>query len=135
MLHVTRWNHGSEKLCDLPKVTELEGLPWWLSGKESSCQYWRQEFNPWFGKIPWSRKWQPSPVFLPGKSHGWRSLAGYSPWGCKESDRTERLSTSVKYWPKSSFGFLVRCYGKIQMNFLAHISRQGHSMVQTVLVR
>ena len=39
----------------------------------------------------WRRKWQPTPVFLPGKSHGWRSLAGYSPWGHKESDMTERL--------------------------------------------
>ena len=39
----------------------------------------------------WRRKWQPTPVFLPGKSHGWRSLVGYSPWGCKELDMTERL--------------------------------------------
>ena len=38
-------------------------------------------FNPWFGKILWRRKWQPIPVFLPGKSYGQRSLAGYSPWG------------------------------------------------------
>ena len=44
------------------------------------------------GKIPWSRKWQPTSVFLPGKFHGQRSLAGYSPWGRKESDLTERLS-------------------------------------------
>ena len=51
----------------------------------------RPMFNPWIRKIPWRRKWQPTPVFLPGESHGWRSLAGYSPWGCKESDRTERL--------------------------------------------
>ena len=43
------------------------------------------------GKIPWRRNWQPTPVFLPGKSHGRRSLVGYSPWGCKESDTTERL--------------------------------------------
>ena len=42
-------------------------------------------------KIPWRRKWQPTPVLLPGKSHGWTSLVGYSPWGCKESDTTERL--------------------------------------------
>ena len=41
------------------------------------------------GKIPWRRAWQPTPVFLPGKSHRQRSLAGYSPWGCKESDMTE----------------------------------------------
>ena len=45
--------------------------------------------NPWVGKIPLSREWQPTPVFLPGKSHGQRSLVGYSPWGCKESDRTK----------------------------------------------
>ena len=45
------------------------------------------------GKIPWSSKWEPTPVFLPGKSHGWRSLAGYSPWGHKESDITKQLST------------------------------------------
>ena len=43
------------------------------------------------GKIPWRRKWQPTPVLLPGKSHGWRTLAGYSPWGCKESAMTEQL--------------------------------------------
>ena len=39
----------------------------------------RHRFNPWVRKTPWSRKWQPTPVFLPGKSHGQRSLAGYSP--------------------------------------------------------
>ena len=46
---------------------------------------------PWFGKISWRRKWQPSPVFLSGKSCGWRSLVGYRLWCCKESDTTERL--------------------------------------------
>ena len=46
-------------------------------------------FNPWVRKIPWRRKWQPTPVFLPEKSHGQRSLAGYSPWGHKELDMTE----------------------------------------------
>ena len=46
------------------------------------------EFNPWVGKIPWRRKWQPTPVFLPGEFHGQRSLVGYSPWGHKGSDMT-----------------------------------------------
>ena len=46
-------------------------------------------FDPWVRKIPWRRRWQPTPVFLPGKSHGQRSLVGYSPWGCKESNTTE----------------------------------------------
>ena len=43
----------------------------------------RPGFDPWVGKIPWRRKWQPTPVFLPGKSHGQGSLAGCSPWSCK----------------------------------------------------
>ena len=51
----------------------------------------RQEFDPWIRKIPWNRKWQPIPIFLPGKFHAQRSLAGYSPWGRKESDTTEWL--------------------------------------------
>ena len=49
----------------------------------------RHGFNLWVRNIPWRRKWQPTPVFLPGKSNGQRSLAGYSPWGCKESDMTK----------------------------------------------
>ena len=52
---------------------------------------WETQYDPWVGKIPWRRKWQPTPVPLPGKSHGQRSLVGYSPWGRKESDMTERL--------------------------------------------
>ena len=49
----------------------------------------RRGFDPWVGKTPWKRAWQTTPVLLPGESHGQRSLAGYSPWGCKESDTTE----------------------------------------------
>jgi len=44
---------------------------------------------PGFGKIPWKRTWQPTPVFLPGESHRQRHLMGYSPWGCTESETTE----------------------------------------------
>ena len=61
----------------------------WLSGKESACQCRRRGFDPWLGKIPWRRKWQPTPVFLPGKSLGQRSLAGYNLNGRKESDMAE----------------------------------------------
>ena len=50
----------------------------------------RCSFDPKIGKIPWRRAWQPTPVFLPGDSHGQRNLAGYSPLGHKESDMTER---------------------------------------------
>ena len=51
-------------------------------------------FNPWVGKTPWRREWHPTPVLVPGESHGQRRLAGYSPWGHKESDTIERLSLS-----------------------------------------
>ena len=54
----------------------------------------RSGFSPWVRKIPWRRKWQPTPVFLPGKSHGQRSLVGYSPWGHKELDTTEHTHIS-----------------------------------------
>ena len=52
---------------------------------------WETRFNPWVGKILWRRKWQPTPVLLPGKSHGQRSMVGCSPWGRKELDTTEQL--------------------------------------------
>ena len=55
----------------------------WLCGKESTCQCRRLIFDPWVGKIPCWRKWQPTPVFLPEKFQGQRTLVGYSPWGCK----------------------------------------------------
>ena len=56
-----------------------------LPAKCRRCK--RRRFDPWDGKILWSRKQQPIPVFLPGKFHGQRSLVGYSPWGHRESDR------------------------------------------------
>ena len=56
---------------------------WWLSGKKSAYQCKRCGLNPWVRKNSWRRKWQPIPVFLPGKSNGQRSLAGYSSWGHK----------------------------------------------------
>ena len=53
-------------------------------------------FNPWVGKIPWRRARQPTPVFLPGESHGQRSLVGYGPWVRKEPDTTERLTHTCR---------------------------------------
>ena len=65
-----------------------------------SCQFRRcrrHGFDPWVGKFPWSRKWQPIPVFLPGKFHEQRSLAGYSPWSHKELDTADRLTLSLHF--------------------------------------
>ena len=62
-----------------------------MAQRLKSLQCRRPGFDPWVGKIPWRRKWQPTPVLLPGESHGQRSLVGYSPWSHKESDMTEQL--------------------------------------------
>ena len=57
----------------------------------------RHRFDPWVGKNPWRRAWQPTPVFLTGESYGQKSLLGYSPQGCKESDMTEVNENKHKF--------------------------------------
>jgi hypothetical protein len=67
----------------------------WLSGKESVCKCRRHRFDFWVEKILWNREQQRTPVFLPGKFHRQRSPEGYSPWGHKQLDMTERLRLSL----------------------------------------
>ena len=103
------------------------GLPRWCSGKESACQCKRCRFDPWIGKIPWSRKWQLALVFLSEKFHGQKSLASYSPWGCKKSDMTEHTHICThthththvlnQIRPSAPFYFLIRDY---KCNVLKH---------------
>ena len=81
----------------------LGGFPCGSVVKESACLH---GFDPWARKIPWSRKWQPAPVFLPGKFYGQSSLAGYSPWGHKGPDTTEQLGTRAHRSVASLMGFL-----------------------------
>ena len=72
----------------------MYGFPGDSDGKETAMQE-TQVWSLGQEKIPWRRKWLLTPVFLPGKSHGQRSLAGYSPWGCKKLDMTEQLLLSL----------------------------------------
>ena len=83
-----------------------KGSPYSSVGKESVCN----AGDPWVREIPWRREWQPTPVFLPGESHEQKSLAGYSPWGHKELDMTERLKRERERW--------------IKINTLLHQSQQ-----------
>ena len=78
-------------LSSLSSIPPISDFPGGSDGKASACNFGRPGFDPWVRKILWRRKWQPTPVLLPGKFHGWRSLVGYSPWGCKELDTTEGL--------------------------------------------
>ena len=74
-----RVERGNSKKFVVPKQRYLVWvLPRWLNGKESACWYRRLGFDLWVGKNPWRREWQTTPVFLPGESHGQRSLVGYS---------------------------------------------------------
>ena len=99
--------------------------------KESALQCRRPGFDPWVGKIPWRKKWQPTPVSLPGKSHGQRSLEGCSPWGRKESGTTEWLTLTLTYmfiWTA-----LVLTFSFILHHFTNHVFLKGASLVaQTV---
>ena len=96
---------GSDQCYDLliffssMSAKTMPSFPGGTSGKESTCQSRRCRrcgFDPWVRKIPWRRKWQPTPVFLPEKFHGQRSLTDYSPWYCKESDVAKQLNTHTQ---------------------------------------
>ena len=81
-----------------PSFLFIFDFPDGSSGKEPTCQsrtFRRCRFNPWVGKIPWMRKWQPTPIILSGKSHGQWSLVGYSSYSCKESDTTEHAPVFI----------------------------------------
>ena len=85
-------------------LIESVGFPGGSNGKASACSAGDPGLIPGVGKIPCRRKWQPTPVHLPGKFHGLRSLVGYSPWGRKESDTTEQLPflsffSLLSLWP------------------------------------
>ena len=104
-------------------VTKYEptGLPWWLRWQSICLKCRRLGFDPWVRKIPWRRKWQPTPAFLPEKSHGQRSLVGYSPWGCKESDTT-------------SLSLSFHCiYIKINKSVSRNQERLIHLFIQQIL--
>ena len=80
-LKMTTWAGATDGYC-LLRGFRGQGLPRWCSGKEFTCQcrrHKRHGFDPWEGKIPWRRTWQPTPVFLSGKSQRQRSLVGNSP--------------------------------------------------------
>ena len=105
----------------------------WLSDKESACQcrsHRRLGFNPWVRKIPWRRTWKHTSVFLPVASHGQRSLVGYSPWGLKELDTTERLHLCLLHWQVGSLplvppGKLYRTGNSIQGSVMTYMGMES----------
>ena len=85
------------------------------------------QFNPWVSKILWRRKWQPTPVLLLGKSHGQRSMVGYSPWGLKESDTTERLHSLTHS--------LTHLMLKLKLQSFGHLMQRTDSLEKTLRLR
>ena len=74
-------------------------------------QWRRWGFHPWIQTTPWRMKWQPTPVFLPGISHGQRSLVGWSPWGCNDLDMTEPLSMHTWLLRQQSWDLVPGLFG------------------------
>ena len=96
------------------------GLPWGLSGKELSCQCWRYRFDLWVRKVPWRRIWQPTPVFLPRKPEGQRSMVGYSPRGRKRVRHdlvTKQHMDCVRAWNGRG-----RCDGVLKGHWLLSVT-------------
>ena len=110
------WTYKQLNIFDFPNEKSCmeikpRGIPW---GNSYTAHTWQvvlvvknlpanagdtgHRFDSWVGKIPQRRKWQPTPVFLLGKSHGQRSLGGLGPWGCKEFDVTEHTHTRQCGW-------------------------------------
>ena len=100
--------------------TNCAGFSDGSDGKESACNV-RYPGYPWIRKIPWRRKWQPTPVFLTGESHGQGSLVGYSPWGCKESDTTKQLPHTPTVQESSLFSTPSPAF------FICRLFDYGHS--------
>ena len=95
--------------------------------KESTCDAGDRVWPPWVGKIPWKREQLPTLAFLSGESHGQRSLVGYSLWGCRESDTTERLShteviNGVTWLPHR----VLSLWNHRGTGYIASISGQGY---------
>ena len=96
----------NEYSCSSAYFSNIHQIPIILggaSGKEPICQCRRPRrrgFSPWVEKIPWRRKWQLTPGFLSGQSHGQRSLVGYRPRGCKESGMTKVTYSIAHYHPQ-----------------------------------
>ena len=104
---------STEKACVYYKIMVLR----WCSSKKSACLCKSCEscrFDPWVEKMLWSRKWQTTPVFLPGSFYGQRCLVGYSTWGRKESNINELLSTQN--------GSLISCENKNLCEFILKLT-------------
>ena len=90
IIHMTIWMNCQRMKLGFLGGAVVKNLP------ASAGDLGDSGFYPWVGKIPWRRKWQPTPAFMPGKFYGQRSLVGYNPRGCKQSDMSEQLISNVQ---------------------------------------
>ena len=104
------------KLIQTSKIEQLNEL-WFPGGSVVKSLPEMQEtqrlgFDPWVGKIPWRRKWEPTLVFLPRESHGQGSLMGYCPWGCKELETTQQINNNrfIEYHVVSKHHVAEQCH-------------------------
>ena len=141
-----------ETRCPCPSIDECINKLWYIqateyySGSGGKASAYNVE-DPWVGKISWRRQWQPTPAFLPGKSHGQRSLIGYSPWGCRESDTTEcnfsAIRNMLKPWkdiqePKMHIGkwkkTIWKGYIVYTLDYITFWKEEDYQNIKTLVV-
>ena len=111
------WEHLcfiSTHVHPLARSASTPDFPGGSDGQSVCLQCGRPGFDPWVGKIPWRRKWQPTPVLLPGKSHRWRSLVSYSPWGHRQCYSISKTTASALLTtPKPLTGWITNKQSEI----------------------
>ena len=133
---VTEWSVSCLEIC-ISVVVYLLGLPWGLSDK--NCLHCRRyRFDPWVREIPWSRKWQPTPISLIGKFHGQEESAGYSPWNSKESRRHDWATEHAQWFYSGGYNVIIRVLikgrQKIQSERRQHDDRSWLSKVDLTVL-
>ena len=101
IIHMTIWMNYQRMKLGFPGGAVVKNLP------ANAGDAGDSGFCSWVGKIPWRRKWQSTPAFMPGKFRGQRSLVGYGPWGCKEPDVTERMHTMLSSKANSKWLYTI----------------------------
>ena len=116
-----RWQHKNVSVLNATGLYSSKGFPGSSDGEESTFNAGLLSLNagliPGLGRSPGVREWQPTPVFLPGEFHGQRCLAGYCPWGCKESDTTEQIILSFSY-TSQWFKWFIKKNHPLHLNFI-----------------
>ena len=121
--------HYCRFVASITQAYTMLGASRWLGWYRIWLQCRRPGFSSWVGKTPWRREWLPIPIFLPGEFHRQRSPGGYSLWGCKESDTTERLTFT--FYNAYCLSDTVSGFGDTRMDYVSLYTMSSGSNKRT----